>query len=221
MPNRIDLTEKRFGRLLVVSYAGKDGKGKALWNCVCDCGKSTVKRSSLLRRGETNSCGCLRREVVANENKKKKTTHGRSDSSLYGIWHGMKERTCCETHKQYKDYGGRGIDICEEWKNSFELFEKWSLQNGFEKGLQIDRIDNDKGYYPENCRWATRKVQANNKRSSRILEYRGQKKTMSEWADAAKINYRTFEYRLNNGWPIEKALETPVRGNGGKVDGTD
>jgi len=210
MSNRIELAGERFGKLVVVSYVGKDKNGKALWNCKCDCGKETIKSSSLLRNEMTKSCGCLRKEMIAIANKGKET-HGKSKSHLYGIWHGMKERICCKTYKQYKDYGGRGIGICEEWRENFESFEKWALQNGYRKGLEIDRIDNEKGYYPQNCRWTIKKVQANNRRSNRIIEYQGKKRTMKEWAEITRINYATLKYRLSKGWSIEKALETPVK----------
>ena len=146
-----------FGRLTVVERdAASGGRRTYSWVCLCNCGRRVIVRQDKLISGHTKSCGCLSRERVS--------THGGSSTNLYTRWRGMKSRCLNPNHKHYKDYGGRGISICNEWKNDFAAFEKWALANGYRKDLSIDRIDNDKGYSPDNCRWATWHEQRTNQR---------------------------------------------------------
>ncbi len=149
-----------FGKLTVIEKNGSHKKGYAMWLCKCECGKYTTVRSDKLRSKNTSSCGCVMTERFT----AKKTTHGKSYHRLYGVWSGMKQ--CCyyTKHVNYKNYGGRGISICSEWKTNFEVFYNWSVANGYEQGLEIDRIDNYKGYSPDNCRYVTREENNNNKR---------------------------------------------------------
>ena len=128
-----------------------------------------------------------------------------SHSSLYKVWHCMKRR-CTKDREFYKDYFGRGIKICDEWLD-YKNFAEWSLANGYKKGLSIDRIDNDSGYCPENCRWTTAKVQNNNTRNNHIVWYQGERYTVTQLAEKYGIKPNTFLYRLRRGWTVERAVE--------------
>ena len=168
MAKLIDLTGQRFGRLLVVKRAGSDKQKRAKWECQCDCGNEAVVVSSYLINGETKSCGCLIRETIGNMN----LSHGCSGTRLYGVWMHMKERCYKPSQKSYHRYGGRGITVCDEWRNDFGKFHEWAMENGYDENAPrgqctIDRIDNDKGYSPDNCRWADMKTQIHNRSVSR------------------------------------------------------
>lgn len=158
-----DLTGERFGRLVVLSRAGSSSGGAAKWLCRCDCGNHAVVYGSSLVRGNSKSCSCLKNELL----KKRRTTHGQSASRLHKIWAGMKERCSNPKNNRYHRYGGRGITVCDEWRNDFAKFYEWAMANGYDENAPrgqctIDRIDNDACYSPDNCRWVDAKTQRNN-----------------------------------------------------------
>lgn len=167
-----DLLGQRFGRLVVISEAAKNKNGARTWVCKCDCGNIThpIVQGNLLR---TKSCGCLRRSRLHETPIGFK--HGKSNSRLYMVWQGMKQRCSTPTHKAYAYYGGRGITVCDEWANSYELFAEWSYANGYDETAgrgkcTIDRVDVNGNYCPENCRWVDMKIQQNNKRNSKVMD---------------------------------------------------
>lgn len=167
MANFKDITGQRFGRLVVSHRTQNNKNGFACWVCVCDCGNTTIVNGSLLRMGNTKSCGCLSKEHGIKIGKARKKEN--RDSKLFDVWRQMKQRCQNPNHKAYVHYGGRGITVCDEWKNSYDVFYEWSMANGYDETAPrgqctIDRIDNDKGYSPDNCRWTTMSVQNNNHR---------------------------------------------------------
>lgn len=187
---RTDYTNMRFGRWTVLSPSRKSNKKS--WICVCDCGNKRNVHEDTLISGRSLSCGCLQRE----ETKNRLTTHNLSKTRLYRIYYGIKQRCFNVKDKRYKDYGGRGITICDEWLNDFVKFYEWSIQNGYDENLTIDRIDNDGNYEPSNCRWATKEEQDYNKRTSIFFEFFGTRKCLKEWTNLMGWNYDKYYARF-------------------------
>lgn len=202
-----DLTGQKFGRLTAISRADNRGKSCTMWRCRCDCGNEIITMRSSLVGGKTKSCGCLRVEDLV----KRSTKHGMSNTRLYREWESMRDRCFREKCRDYPDYGGRGITVCDEWKDSFEHFRDWSLANGYQDNLTIDRKDNDGPYSPDNCRLATLEEQANNKRNNLLITYCGKTQTLTKWAEEMGMKEKTLWQRLKRNWPIEKALTQSVK----------
>ncbi len=207
MSRLINLKGQTFGKLNVVMFAGKRGKN-LLWLCTCECGGQSIVLGGNLRRGLSKSCGC-QRKIITSE---RKTTHGHAnkgkESSTYNVWLSMKGRTGNPANRAYKHYGGRGITMCDDWFNSFESFLRDMGERPADRS--IDRIDNNQGYYKDNCRWATLKEQANNKRSNVLYEYDGKKLNLTQWANLLNISRESLSSRFKYGWSIEKILGTPI-----------
>lgn len=207
MPVLIDLTGRRFGRLVVeraVERTTPAGKRRRYWLCRCDCGSGSTAETSNLTSGNTTSCGCFRIE------KKRVTgrTHGGVGTRVYSIWKSMIQRCTNPNNPRWMSYGGRGITVCADW----QTFENFRRDMGDPpEGTSIDRIDNDQGYEPGNCRWATSQTQNRNRRSSRPMTFQGKTRTLSEWSEELGIPYFTIHARLRRGATDEEALSAPVR----------
>lgn len=199
--NRTDLTGTKFGRLLVVSIAYTNKYGH-YFKCKCDCGNEKTVRGMSLIVGDTRSCKCYNKDVL----KKHGACFGKKTKE-YNVWVGMRKRCFNKNEKCYHRYGGRGIGVCLEW-NDFEVFLKdVGLCPG--NGYSLERIDNNKGYSKENCRWATCKEQNNNRRSNKLLTHNGKTKNMTQWAEETGLAFSTIAGRISRGWTHEKTLVTP------------
>lgn len=195
---------EKYGKLTIIgldhqkTYA--NGSVVNFVKCKCDCGNEKIINYSNIKRGLVKSCGCIT-----------KTANGMSKTRIYQIYRHLKNRCYSQKDINYKNYGGRGIKVCQEWKDNFMNFYNWAINNGYQENLTIDRIDVNGNYEPNNCRWVNMRTQQNNRTNNRILEYKGQKKTITEWANYCGLSYRNLHYRLNNGYTIEQAIEKPKR----------
>ena len=194
-----------FGRLTVVSLAGKNNHGQTVLRCKCVCGSTSEHSLPNIRNGRVTSCGCLKKEVVSARFSK----HKKSTSDEYRCWSGVVQRCINPNNNAYHDYGGRGITVCPEWL----LFENFYRDMGDKpsKDHSLDRIDNDGPYCKEYCRWATPKEQANNKRRSRILTLNGITQSLTMWARTIGVSRGVLLHRLRLGWDVEAVLTTPTR----------
>mgnify|MGYP006992064717 CR=1 FL=1 len=203
----IDITGQKFNRLTAISIYGKNADNRITWLCKCDCGNEVVVAGKQLRSGQTKSCGCYNKELTTIRN----TKHGKRYTRLYRIWLLMKNRCNNPKDKYYYCYGGKGVKVCDEWTNNFESFYEWSIASGYNDKLSIDRIDSDKGYQPDNCRWTTNKEQQNNKTNNHYITYKGKTQSMKKWSEELKIDYSTLRNRINvYQWDIETALTAPT-----------
>ena len=206
MSNFKDLTGQKFGRLTVLSRLKDDKRKEALWLCKCDCGKLVKVYSYTLRIGRTKSCGCWKRD----NSKKMFSTHKLSNTRVYKIWAQMKKRCYNPNYSQFELYGGRGISMCNEWKENFLSFYNWSMANGYNDKLSIDRIDFNGNYEPNNCKWSTNIEQANNKRNNHFITYNNETHTIAEWERKLGLYKGAVGSRLSRGWSIEKTLTTSI-----------
>lgn len=209
MSKLIDLTGRKFGKLTVVERVENSRNGKARWRCKCDCGNEKVAGSESLRNGSTSSCGCKYFE----SNKGRNKTHGQTGTRLHKIWSSMKQRCNNPNARCFELYGGRGITVCDEWQNSFEAFRDWAIANDYADNLTIDRIDTNGNYCPDNCRWATYKMQENNRTNNHKVTYRGKEYTLSKLAEELHISSATLAWRLNHGWNENELNITPAFNN--------
>lgn len=223
MGTKKELSGKYFGRLVVINDSGKRAKdGVVYWSCRCECGNFVDVYSKSLTSGKTRSCGCLNIESLrANgkeaikhvskwieKNKHPSITHGKTKSKEYISWIKLKSR--CENLNdiRYENYGKRGIKVCERWKKFEAFYDDMGI---CPDGFSIDRIDNDKGYSPENCRWATKSQQQRNKRNNRKIDAFGEIKLLCEWSDKFGISPSTILNRLKSNWSNEDAVSKPIK----------
>ena len=194
-----DLTGKRFGRLTVIGIDDR-GDRKTYYNCQCDCGNVKSVRSDSLISGAIRSCGCMKKEQDL-ENLTANHSHRMSGTRIYGIWQGIKKR-CYNPHEaRYDRYGGRGIKMCDEWRESFQSFYDWATENGYEETLSIDRIDNNGDYCPENCRWSDTQEQARNRSSTIRITIGNATKTLTEWCEIFEVDSKmVFARYKRNGF---------------------
>jgi len=208
MPVAINWSEyigKRFGSLIITQDAGIV-EGIRRISAICDCGNVRNFRFQDIKCKKTTSCGCVRRKMVAEKN----MTHGLSNTDIYKVWMGMVDRCYNENHIGYKNYGGRGIVICTEWRNDFNAFNDWSIANGYKRGLHIDRIDNSKGYSPDNCRFCTPLENARNKRINKMITFNSRTHCISEWAEITGLSRHKISTRIGRlKWSAERTLTTP------------
>lgn len=200
-----DLTGQKFGKLTVIKRS--DRKDHVYWICQCDCGNIKEVLSGNLTMGYTVSCGCY----GAEQRRKSRTSHGGYGTRLYHIWASMKDRCFNRNCTPYMNYGGRGITVCDEWKESFINFREWAYKNGYKDDLTIDRIDNNGNYEPKNCRWVSRKVQNNNTRANVYITIDGETKTMSQWCEEKGLDYNTIIKRRYHGWSDVDAITKPIQ----------
>lgn len=184
-----------YGELTIIEDKGiRNSKRHVLVKC--SCGNEVVTLLTYMRSGQKKSCGCLWQRAI----KKSNTVHGDSKSRLYRIYSAMKDRCNFKGHKHYKNYGGRGVKVCEPWLSSYKEFRGWALENGYDDSLTLDRIDNDGNYSPENCRWVSQKEQMRNTRINVYVTIGDETKTVIEWCEKFGVNPHTAYTRIKRGW---------------------
>ena len=209
-----DYTGQQFGRWTVL----RRGDKPKFWICRCECGKVKAANIDNLKAGKSTSCGCYKAEL----GRKHFETHGQSKTKLYAVWCAMRNRCNKPGVNGYNRYGGRGIKVCEEWQNSFVPFLGWAMANGYKEGLEIDRINNDGNYCPENCRWVTRFENMQNTRINKHIEYKGNTYTISQLAEIHGIDASLVGSCLRKGWTVEEAVTlAPKVGNNQSLRGNN
>lgn len=197
----------KYGMLSVIEPVHKtlnNGDMQWFWKVKCDCGNEKIVKPIEIIKGKIVSCGCYRKS-----GKQVQSVHGESRTRLHNIWCGMNDR-CDPMHKDSDRYGKRGIKVCDEWK-SYEKFAEWARSNGYEDGLSIERKDVNGNYCPENCEWITLGKQARNRRTTKWVEYNGERMSLAQAAELAGLPYKQVHFRIKKGWSVEKALSTPMR----------
>lgn len=201
MGNKLNIAGQRYGRLVAISPTKEKTKnGGYKWLFKCDCGNKKIIPANSVRTGLIKSCGCLAKP------------HGCTNTRLFHIWVDMRQRCTNTNHPQYYLWGGKGIKVCEEWQE-FTNFKEWAEENGYNNNLSIDRIDGSKGYYPQNCRWATAKEQSRNTSANRIITIDGVTKPLCDWIEISPITLSTFYKRKKKGMTDREALMKPSSSN--------
>lgn len=208
MPNFKDLTSQKFGRLTVVKRGPDYRKGVPTWECVCECGNTRTVRAGILTRGESQSCGCLKKEIQRARMVAANTLHGMTGTRTHRIWCGIVTRCTDKNSTSFKKYGAKGITISARWEH-FENF--YADMGNCPDGLTIDRIDNSKGYESGNCRWASMETQQNNRTNNHCATINGVTKTLAQWQKESPVCRNTIRNRLNAGWDYESAIFSPSR----------
>jgi hypothetical protein len=205
--NFIDRTGRVYGRLTVLRRGDNTAGRKARWHCLCLCGKETLVHAGDLQSGATQSCGCVKNRKTGDRAR----THGKSGTTTHRVWQNMRSRCENPNVAAYKNYGGRGITVCAAWVCSFENF----LADMGERppGHSLERRNNEAGYSPENCYWATRAEQARNRRDNKWLTARGETMVQRDWAKRLGITSASLKERLDKGWSVERACTEPKRNN--------
>ena len=202
---------QKFGKLTVISFhhkkervCGNRRRTFCYYLCKCDCGNETIVAKDFLirKKNPTKSCGCISKNFLRSLT----MTHGKSNTRLFRIWTHIKDRCFNSRNDAYKNYGARGISICNDWKNDFISFYNWAIANGYREDLTIDRINNNGNYEPANCRWISVKTQHRNTRRNVFLVYNNEKRCVSEWAEMLGISKETLYGRIKKGWPVERIL---------------
>ena len=194
-----DITGLKFGKLTAIKRIGNDKYNTSVWFCKCECGKTVNVKLNNLKSGNTQSCGCIHQEKIS----KLFETHGLTNTRLYHILSNMKGRCYNKNVKDYKNYGGKKIIICDEWLNDFMNFYNWSMENGYKEELSIDRKDVTGNYEPSNCRWADMVTQENNRTNNRLIVLNGITKTLSEWTKFYGLKHSTVANRITRHWSVE------------------
>lgn len=182
---------QKFGRLTVIGFVHK--RNKWYWKCRCECGNEIVVQGCMARNGHTISCGCYQKERASEAS----TTHGMTNTRLYRIYNAVKNRCYNADQPNYANYGGRGIKMCDDWLHDFSRFHEWAVSSGYQDGLTIERIDYNKDYCPENCRWATRAEQSRNTRRNRFYTHNGRTQVLTDWCAELGLNFHTVENKIH------------------------
>lgn len=203
MPNSLDLTGRRYGRLVVLRRGQPSGSRRlrARWICICDCGTEKSILMDALQGQHARSCGCLDMET--------KTSHGMSRTPEYKVWRAMQDRCTNPNNQSWDRYGGRGITVCDAWKDFTSFIADMGIRPS--PGHSIDRIDGNGNYEPDNCRWATIHEQNNNREGNVLLTWKGETMTLVQWGRRLGICKETMRGRLRLGWTMERVVSTPVR----------
>ncbi len=203
-----DLAGRKFGRLTVLRALPERIQRSIAWECRCDCGTVVNVPATKLLLGRKRSCGCLAKEVAAESHANHGHKRGGKISKTYNAWAAMRDRCTNPRNSRWADYGGRGITVCSEWLT----FDNFLRDMGeAPAGTSLDRIDNERGYEPGNCRWATPDRQARNRRDTTFIEFRGEKLSISDWSERTGIDTHTIRARIKRGWSVDRALSEPAK----------